>query len=517
MQQEAQDLIWQYACIFSQNDLDLGKTSIVKHSIKVNDPTPFKEQYRCIPPGMYDEVKVHIQEMLDAGAISPSNSPWASVLVLAHKKDGKLRFGIDLQKLNARTIKDAYSLPRIEETLDCLNGVEWFSSLDLKSGYWEVEMEEDSKACTAFTVGPLGFYECEHMPFRLTNAPTTFQQLMQSCLGNLHLHYCIIYLDDVIVFSKTLEDHLLRLRAVFEKLNQAGLKLKPLKCELLRQELIYLGHVVSTNGIQTDPKKVKAICKWPVPTNVTEARSFLGFTNYYWRFIKKYAQVVKPLYKLILGENALRKQNSIKWDLECQHTFDNLKELCTTTPILAYADFAKPFKLHTDASVLGLGTVLYQVHKGVEKVISYASRSLTKTETKYLVHKLEFLCLKWVITEQFYEYLYGNTFDIYTDNNPLTYVLMTAKLDAMRHRWIAGLANCNFHIHYQSGKSNVEADALSRIDWEKDDRTLQADSIQAIVTAALTGQGNDYIETIPCSPQIIQSLIPSIHDNAQVV
>ena len=191
--------------------------------------------------------------------------------------------------------------------------------------------------------------------------------------------------------------------------------------------------------------------------------------------------------------------------------------MCTTTPILAYADFAKPFRLHTNASVLGLGAVLYQVHSGMKKVISYASRSLTKSETKYPVHKLEFLCLKWAITEQFHEYLYGNTFDFYTNNNPLTYVLMTAKLDAMGHRWITGLANYNFNIHYQSGKSNMEADALSRFDWEKDDQTLQADSIQAIVTAAITGQGNDYIETIPCSPQIIESLIPSNHDNPQVV
>ena len=156
------------------------------------------------------------------------------------------------------------------------------------------------------------------------------------------------------------------------------------------------------------------------------------------------------MYKLISGENAAKKNNSIKWDLECQKAFDKLKELCTTTPILAYTDFGKPFKLHTDASVLGLGTLLYQVKEGVEKVISHASHSLTKFESKYPVHKLEFLCLKWVITDQFHEYLYGNTFDVYTDNNPLTYVLTTAKLDAMGHRWVAGLANYNFHIHYKS-------------------------------------------------------------------
>ena len=397
---------------------------------------------------MYEEVKAHIQEMLDVGAIRPSNSPWASAVVLVWKKDGKLQFSIDLQKLNSRTIKDAYSLPRIDETLDCLNGVEWFSSLDLKSEYLQVEMEEDSKALTAFTVGPLGFYEYEYMPFGLTDAPATFQWLMQSCLGKLHSHYCIIYLDDVIVFSRTPEEHVFRLRAVLEKLKQGGLKLKASKCEFLRQVLTYLGHVVSKDGIQTDLKKVEAIHKWPIPTNMTEVRSFLGFTNYYQWFIMKYAQVAKPLYKLILGENACRKCNPIKWDLECQTAFDQLKELCTTTPNLAYAYFTKPFKLHTDTSVLGLGAVLYQVHKVVEKVTSCASRSLTKSETNYQVHKLEFFCLKWAITEQFHEYSYGNTFDVYIDNNPLTYVLTTAKLDAMGHKWVASLAIYNFHLHY---------------------------------------------------------------------
>ena len=186
---------------------------------------------------------MHLQEMLDMGAISPSNGPRASAVVLVWEKDGKLQFCIDLQKLNARTIKDAYSVPRIDETFGCLNGAEWFSSLDLKLGYWQVEMEEDSKALATFTVRPLGFYECECMPFGLTNAPATFQWLIQSCLGNLHLHYCIIYLDDVIVFSKILEEHDIRLRAVFKKLKQAGLKLQPLKCEFFRKELTYLDHV----------------------------------------------------------------------------------------------------------------------------------------------------------------------------------------------------------------------------------------------------------------------------------
>ena len=223
---------------------------------------------------------------------------------------------------------------------------------------------------------------------------------------------------------------------------------------------MYLCHVVADKGTQTNPKMVEAIWKWPILTNVTEVHSFLGFANYYHKFIKKYAQVAK----LILGENAVRKCNSCKWDPECQDTFDKLKKLCTSTPVLAYMDFKKLCRLNTDASILGLGAVLYQEQDRVEKVISYASQSLSKSESQYPIHKLEFLCLKWAITAQFHEYLYGNTFDIYTDSNPLTSVLSTAKLDTMGHRWITGLENYSSHIHYKSGKGNVETDDLSRID-----------------------------------------------------
>ena len=210
---------------------------MVKHEIKLNDYTPFKERYRRILPHQYKEVKKYLKEMLEIGAIRKSNSPWANAVVLVRKKDGSLRFCIDLCWLNSCTIKDAYSLPRIELTLVCLGGSIIFTSLDLKSGYWQVEMDEMSKQLTAFTVGPLGFYECERMPFGLTNAPATFHRLMESCLGDLHLNWCIIYLDDITVFSKTPKEHIERLRGVFTKLVAAGLKLKPKKsvrsCSLL--------------------------------------------------------------------------------------------------------------------------------------------------------------------------------------------------------------------------------------------------------------------------------------------
>ena len=204
------------------------------------------------------------------------------------KKHGGLRFCIDLCKLNNRTIKDGYSLPRIEDTLDCLHGAAWFSTLDLKSGYWQVELEEEAKPLTAFTMGPLGFSGCECMSFGLTNAPATFQRLMESCLGESHLNWCIIYLDDIIVFSWTPEKHLHRLKAVFNKLRAARLKLKPPKCDLFKQQINYLGHVISKEGVSTDSEKIKSVTEWPQPTTVTEVRSFLGFVSYYRRFIQNF-------------------------------------------------------------------------------------------------------------------------------------------------------------------------------------------------------------------------------------
>ena len=217
---------------------------------KLLTPKPFKERYRRIPPHLYEEVKNHLQEMVEVGAIRRSFSSWASAVVLVRKKDGGLRFCINLCKLNNRTVKDGYSLPRIRDTLDCLHGAVWFSMLDLKSGYWQVELEEEAKPLTAFPVGPLGFWECEHMPFGLTNAPATFQRLMQSFPGELHLDWCIIYLDDIIVFSWTYKEHLHRLKAVFNKLKAAGLKLKPSKFDLFKQQINYLGHVVSKEGFE---------------------------------------------------------------------------------------------------------------------------------------------------------------------------------------------------------------------------------------------------------------------------
>ena len=243
--------------------------------------------------------------------------------------------------------------------------------------------------------------------------------------------------------------------------------LKPSKCKFFKSWVKYLGHIVSKNGIETDPGKIEAIEKWPVPKTVTEVRSFLGFTNYYSKFIPGYAQLARPINQLVSGDNANKKKTLVNWTSECQVAFEYLKHLCSQTPILAYADYKKPFQLHTDTIESGLGAVLYQEQAdGTKSVIAYASWTLWWSKWNYDAHKLEFLALKWSVTERFHEYLYGGHFEVYTDNNPLTYVLTTAKLDVTGQQWVASLANYNFRIFYKSGKLNVEADALSCIPWE---------------------------------------------------
>ena len=436
--------------------------------------------------------------------------------MLVRKKDGRLRFCIDLRRLNNRTVKDAYSLPKIESILDSLIGAQIFSTLDLKAGYWQVEMAEECKAYTAFTCGPLGFYECDTMPFGATNAPATFQRLMHDCLGDLNMNWCIVYLDDIIIFSDTKEEHLKRLEAVFQKLITAGLKLKPSKCHFFREEIEYLGHVVSGKGISTNPKKVEAVAKWPTPQTVYDVRSFLGFVGYYRRFIKNFSKIAKPIREVITGlENQSKrsaKKTFVEWTEAADSAFEHLKKLCISTPILAYPDYKLPFVLHTDSSSEGLGAVLYQKQNGKMRVIAYASRSVSKAESHYPAHKLEFLALKWAVCEKFHEYLYGsNLFEVYTDNNPLTYVLSSAKLDACGQRWVAKLANYNFNVKNKCGLSNVEADALSRISWpeilaETEDLDVHLKCMDThVVNAILAGcrSKSSLIESVSCSSKII--------------
>ena len=290
------------------------------------------------------------------------------------------------------------------------------------------------------------------MPFGLCNVPAMFQRLMQNCLGELNLTYCPIYLDDVIMYSKDPEQHLARMQVVFECLREHGLKLKPSKCDLFKSKIIYLAHHVSKDGVKPSHKNVASILECPVLKTFTDIRYFTGAVGHYRHFIKGFAKIAAPLYNLTSGENKDKKSEPVTLTPEALEAFQILKDKCVQAPVLAFPDFKKPFLLETDASRKGLGAILLQKQDdGHYHPIAFASWALTETEHQYHSNKQEFLALKWAITEQFHEYLspYGknrNEFVVHTDNNPLTYIFSSARLDAAGHRWVANLADYNFSL-----------------------------------------------------------------------
>ncbi|KAG1972065.1 interleukin-1 receptor accessory protein-like 1-A [Pimephales promelas] len=292
--------------VFAMHDFDVGRTDKVKHSIKLHDNTPFKHRARPIHPDDFEAVRRHLEELLEAGIIRESESSFSSPIVVVKKKNGDVRLCIDYRKLNTQTIKDAYALPNLEEAFSALRGAKWFSVLDLKSGYYQIEVEEKDKHKTAF-VCPLGFWEFNRMPQGITNAPSTFQRLMEKCMGDINLTEVLVFLDDLIIFSETLEEHEIRLLHVLNRLKEYGLKLSVEKCKFLQTSVRYLGHVVSQNGVETDPQKIETIKTWPSPKTLKELRSFLGFSGYYRRFIRDYSKIAKPLNDLTVGYPPLRK------------------------------------------------------------------------------------------------------------------------------------------------------------------------------------------------------------------
>ncbi|CAI5643241.1 unnamed protein product [Oreochromis niloticus] len=468
-QGHVRSLLYKYSGVFSDHDGDIGCTNLISHDIPLVEDTPVRQRYRRIPPSEYEAVKAHIRQLLEAQVIRESSSPFASPIVLVRKKDGSLRLCVDYRALNSKTRKDAFPLPRIDESLDALSGARWFSTLDLAAGYNQVPVTEKDKMKTAFCT-PFGLFEWNRMPFGLCNAPSTFQRLMERIFGDQHCQSLLLYLDDVIVFSSTVEEHVSRLDVVLGRLQQEGLKAKLEKCSFFQSEVSYLGHVVSRDGVSTDPNKIEAVSKWPRPNHVSELHSFLGFASYYRRFVEGFAKLAAPLHRLVAELTGTKSRKpaiqvlSAAWTDECEKSFEGLKRRLVSAPVLAYANFSLPFILEVDASYQGLGAVLSQEQAGKIRPIAYASRGLRPTERNmdnYSSMKLEFLALKWAMTEKFRDYLLGQKCTVYTDNNPLSH-LSTAKLGATEQRWAAQLAAFDFTIKYRPGRSNKNADALSR-------------------------------------------------------
>ena len=391
--------------------------------------------------------------MLDAGVIPKSTSPWSFPVVIIPKKNGSKRFCVDYRRLNKETIQDPFSLPRIDDILDRLAGSKVFSTLDLKSGYWQVKLSQDAIPKTAFST-PDGHYEFLVCPFGLKNAPAEFSRLMHQVLGGLS--YVQIYLDDITVHSATIEDHLNHLQETFKRLKHAKLKINDKKCTWFSSKISILGHVVSRNGIEMDKAKIIAVQSMKQPRNVKQVQTFLGLAGYYRRFIRDFAKAAQPLYGL------LKKDTVFYFDDKCVSAFEVLKQKMVAEPILRPPDFHRPFTLHTDASGIGLGAVLAQRDDNKQEyVVCYASRILKGPESHYTITELECLAVVWAV-KNFRAYLHGTTFQIVTDHVALNW-LMTLKDPATRLvRWAVYLQSYDFTILHRQVRIHNNADALSR-------------------------------------------------------
>ena len=391
--------------------------------------------------------------MLSQGIIEPSCGPWASPIVLAKKKDGTTRFCVDFCRLNDCTRKDAQPLPRIDDTLDALGGAQYFSTLDLASGYWQVEVDGRDREKTAFNsirTLPVSCYA-----FGLCNAPATFQHLMEQVLAGLHWMTCLVYLYDIIIFSRSVEKLVEQLKEVFERLKSAGLKIRPKKCHLLQTSVQYLGHVISGDGIRTDPQKVAFVSNWPVLRTSKELQSFLGLASYYRRFVKDFAHIASPLHALT------EKGREWVWTKECNDAFFDLKKRLVSSPILTLPDFSLPFLLDTDASGDGLGAVLAQTVDEVERVVAYASRALSRAEKKYCATRWEMLALVWA-AHHFRPYLYGRKFTLHTDHHCLQWLHNFKESEGQVARWLEVLSEYIYTVVHREGKRHTNAETLSR-------------------------------------------------------
>lgn len=428
--------------------------------LKPNKVPHYIKQYR-LPPIQQQKIAESIKEMVKHDIVEASTSFANSPVLVVPKKEGSdsdHRVVIDYRRLNDIIEDDKYPIPDINSILDGLNQSKFFTTLDLNQGYYQIELAKESRPYTAFTTAD-GHFQLTRMPMGLKTSPACFSRIMAIALADLIGKICYVYLDDIIVYGDTEENHLKNLEKVFERLRKVGLKLKPKKCSFMRGSVTYLGHIISSEGLKPDPEKYKPILNWPKPKTVVEVQSFLGLVNYYRRFVEKFSEIARPLYKLT------KKDTQFDWDENCQKAFETLKHKVTSPPVLAYPNFAKPFILQTDASEYGIGAVIMNDDR---RPIAFISRGLTPAEKNYHITDKELLAIVWAV-KKFENYLYGQKFIVETDHRALEYLFKQTNPSSRLTRFRLALEQHDFIIKYIKGKSNVVSDALSRIQLHVDD------------------------------------------------
>jgi transposase InsO family protein len=460
---EMQGILEEFSDVFYLDGDEISEESKFKYKIELTDKTPINQKSYKVPFALKKEMDENVQQMRKDKQIRESTSSFNLPVFLVPKKldhsgKRKYRLIVDLRKLNEKIELDVYPLPLISEILDQLGTAKYFSTVDLHQGFFQLGLDEESSKYTSFSVNG-NKYEFTKLPMGLKNSPSFFMRTMNSVLTGLVGNTCFVYLDDIVIYGATLSDHNEGLRKVLKSLQENNLKLQPDKCNFLRKECIFLGHKITSEGVEIDESKVKPIIDFPVPKNVRELRSFLGATGYVRRFIKDYGKVASPLHKLTSSKG------SFQWGDREQIAFDQLKRMITNPPVLVYPDFKQQMILTTDASGLGLGAVLSQKRDGVDRPIAYASRALSDVEKKRFKDSatgLELLALEWAC-KHFRQYLLGVKFLVQTDHKALVGVKHMNNTNPHLMKLKGNLEEFQFDVKYIKGKSNVTADALSRM------------------------------------------------------
>ena len=488
------ELLLDFADVFAAHDLDIGEFTTLVHWIKTGMAFPILQQMRRTPLGFEGEEKKHLEAMLAAKVIEPSVSEWASPPVLVRKHDKSWRYCIDFRALNSVTERDAYPLPLIEECIDSLDGMRWFCTLDMNSGYWQIPIAEEDKKKTAFLTRyglfqflrmrwfctldmnlgywqiPIaeedkkktafltryGLFQFLRMPFGLSNAPATFQRAMHLVLAGLIWESVIVYLDDINVMGKTFDQTLANLEIVLKRFRKLGLKLKPRKCALFCTEIKFLGRKIDANGVHVTADHIQTVLDWPKPKNRKELESFLGFVNYHREFMCGLAEKSSVLYQLT-GANS-------EWVWDEQHTeaFKLLKKAVTELPVLGFPNSRDQFILDTDASDVAIGAELSQVQEGRERTIAFTSKSLNQAQRSYCTTRKELLAVV-VFTNHFCHYLLGPAFTILTDHASLVWLMRFKQIGGQLSRWLETLSQFAYIIEHRSGKKHCNAEGFSRI------------------------------------------------------
>jgi hypothetical protein len=451
-----------------------------------------KRPYRMAAPELA-ELKKQLGELQRSGFIRPSSSPWGAPVLFMEKKDKSMRMCVDYHSLNEVTIKNKYPLPRIDDLFDQLKGAKYFSKVDLRSGYHQLKIRESDIPKTAF-VTRYGQYEFTVMSFGLTNAPAYFMNLMNKVFMEEIDKFVIVFIDDILVYSKSVKEHEQHLRVVLGKLRAHKLYAKFSKCEFWLEKISFLGHILTAEGVAVDPAKVETVSNWQQPTNVSEIRSFLGLAGYYRRFIERFSKIARPMTEL------LKKEKKFNWTESCEKSFQELKRRLTTAPVLTPPDIQRDFVVYCDASRKGLGCVLMQDGK----VVAYASRQLKPHEQNYPTHDLEFAAVVHAL-KIWRHYLIGNKCEIYTGHKSLKYIFTQPDLNLRQRRWLELVKDYNLEIHYHPRKANVVADALSQKSYEKAaPKSAQLQEEMARLNVHIVPQG--YVRQLSVQPTLEEKI-----------